>query len=132
MWTSLIANKFVVGAVIILATAAFVLFQRYQILSLKEKTQRLTLQLAEQKAAFDQQLKDHNEIVASAKEINDLYVAMNTKLDIYSRMLHRENEGKKSLNELARKKSSLIEKKINAASDAQLKCLEKVMAHENC
>lgn len=103
-----------------------------QIKSLKTENTRLVLVVEQQKQAIEQIQRDYKEVIRSREELSTEIQATQTEIQELREKLFRENLGKKPLEELATKKTTLIEKKINKATKEVFRCLEILSEGGNC
>ncbi|CAB4141237.1 hypothetical protein UFOVP410_76 [uncultured Caudovirales phage] len=112
---------------------SFYLYYSYssnKIDSLLEKAKELS-RIIEEKDFLIKNLKlDYDSIIASKDELLKTIDSTNKELDITRKKLFRQNSGKKSIDQLARKKTQLVENKINKATDDVIKCFEKISRNE--
>jgi predicted transcriptional regulator len=133
---SLLANKYVIGTVLALTVFggaylrySYVVSERddlekqLQIQEFTNEQQKITIQTLQEnyKKVLDSQ-KNFTEEVAKLQEVSK-------DLD---KVLNREQQGKKTLGELAKKKKSLIEKKVNNATQKVFDCFESISRNETC
>ena len=103
-----------------------------QIKSLKTENTRLVLVVEQQKQAIEQIQRDYKEVIRSREELSTEIQATQTEIQELREKLFRENLGKKPLEELATKKTTLIEKKINKATKEVFRCLEILSEGGDC
>lgn len=134
--TSILGNKYVIGAVVIvtLCTGAYIYYLRTssKIERLEHHNQLLQLENDSLKQAIDSLKKDYESINNAKEDLRKEVSDLKKKTDQLEDTLYRENKNKKSLEELAIKKTSLIEKKVNAATDKVLKCFETITSGGDC
>lgn len=140
MFTGLLSffstNKYliIIALVLTTVTSGYVYYLRTsaKIESLEHEKETLTLENTKLHEVLALQEKSYKEIVASRdnliKEINKVN---NESKDLVE-TLNREKNKKKSLEELAIKKTSLIEKKVNAATQRVLECFETLTKGGDC
>lgn len=75
---------------------------------------------------------NYEKIIAAKDELSKQLEENQKELDELKETLFRETQGKKSLEELARKKTSLVEKQVNKATDKVLKCFETLSQGGDC
>ena len=127
-----LANKYVIMAV----TAAGLWFtynhmsNKIDSLETEKAIKEKTIQ--EQIVTIEQQKRDYEKIIISKKEFEDTIKELEKTTSELREVLYRENKGKKSIEELARKKTKLIEKKVNAATEQVFDCFESISNDEDC
>jgi septal ring factor EnvC (AmiA/AmiB activator) len=103
-----------------------------QIKSLERDKIELQKKVKDQELVISLLKEDYQKII---KINNDLSVQIDNnkkETDALRKQLHRENEKKKSLEELATKKTSLIEKIINKGTQNVLTCFEVISSGGDC
>jgi septal ring factor EnvC (AmiA/AmiB activator) len=86
----------------------------------------------QQKKAIEQIQRDYKHVIESKEELNKQIQDTQTEVQELREKLFRENQGKRPLEELATKKTTLIEKKINKATQDVLSCLELLTRGGDC
>jgi len=76
--------------------------------------------------------ESYKKIIASKEELTKQILDAQKELDELRNKLFRENHGKMSLEELARKKPALVEKIINKATEDVLSCFETMSNGQEC
>lgn len=100
--------------------------------NLLKENGRLELVVQQQKDAIQQIQKDYKTVIESKDELSKQITQTQTEVQELREKLFRENLGKKPLEELATKKTTLIEKKINKATEDIFKCFELLSQGGDC
>jgi predicted nucleic acid-binding Zn-ribbon protein len=100
--------------------------------TLLKENGRLELVIQQQKDAIEQIQKDYKSVIESKDELSKKIEQTQTEVQELREKLFRENLGKKPLEELATKKTTLIEKKINKATEEVFKCFELLSQGGDC
>lgn len=123
-----------------IGTFAFVLVSFYiyhlhashKIEALTRENAQLELVIEQQKKAIESIKTDYNKIIVAKDDLANEIKKTQTEVEELREKLFRENLGKKPLEELATKKTSLIEKKINKATEKEFRCIEKLTQGGDC
>ena len=99
---------------------------------LTHQNQELQIIIEQQKKAIEQIQRDYKQVIESKDELNKQIQDTQTEVQELREKLFRENQGKRPLEELATKKTTLIEKKINKATQDVLSCLELLTRGGDC
>lgn len=83
-------------------------------------------------ANIDETLRRYAIINDAKSKLEEQKRASELELKTLKEVLYRENQRKKSLEELAIKRTSLIQLKINKASQEVLNCFESIARNESC
>jgi septal ring factor EnvC (AmiA/AmiB activator) len=103
-----------------------------RIYELTRQNQELQIIIEQQKKAIEQIQRDYKQVIESKDELNKQIQDTQTEVQELREKLFRENQGKRPLEELATKKTTLIEKKINKATQNVLSCLELLTRGGDC
>jgi predicted nucleic acid-binding Zn-ribbon protein len=76
--------------------------------------------------------KDYDDIIQAKEDLSKEVETLQEKQKTLEETIYRENRGKKSLEELATKKTSLIERMINRATEQVFQCFVEVSKGEVC
>lgn len=129
-------NKYVLGgfAIFLVVGSCFIyyMWSQNKIETLKIQVSQLEKIAEGQKKVIEKQKKDYDDIIASNRNLVEKTEELKTSNRKLSDKLYRETEGKKSLEELALKKSKLIEKLINGGTKDVLRCFELISLGEEC
>lgn len=129
-------NKSVVLLVSLLSTLAIFYVYHNHISSKIESLERDNIVLQEElktKEIIMKNMRDNYEkIIVSRDELVKEIKTSKEELEKLKDTLSRKDKGKKSLEELARKKTSLIEKRINKATKNVLECFEVLSSGGDC
>jgi hypothetical protein len=122
------------GTFVLVVLAFYVYHKTTQarIENLLKENGRLEIIVQQQKTAIEQIQKDYKSVIESKDELSKQIENTQTEVQELREKLFRENLGKKPLEELATKKTSLIEKKINKATEEVLKCFELLSQGGDC
>lgn len=125
----------IVSGVFLTLISSFVIYYKIaqsRIETLTKENGRLELVVEQQKQAIEQIQQSYKEVIVSkdelAKQIQDTQIEVQELRE----KLFRENLGKKPLEELATKKTTLIEKKMNKATQELFNCLELLTRGGDC
>lgn len=129
---SILFNKYTAALVVVLSVLGYIYFLRSSVDTLEKEKAALVLVVEQQKQALEQFKKDIKAVVAAKDEYIKATEDLANKKKELEETLYRENKKKKSLEELAVKKSSLIQKKVNNATDEVFKCFEALSAGGDC
>lgn len=123
-----------ISGVVLLLTSFYIYHLRAT-----NKIERLSNENHELQKIVEQQQKtienlkiNYEKIIVAKDQLNKQLEENQQELDKLKETLFRETQGKKSLEELARKKTSLVEKKVNKATDKVLKCFETLSQGGDC
>jgi septal ring factor EnvC (AmiA/AmiB activator) len=129
-------NRTLVGIVLFLCVVfsfyAYHIHASSRIDSLTRENTQLQLVIEQQKKAIESIKTDYKKIIAAKEELAQEIKNTQTEVEELREKLYRENLGKKPLEELATKKTSLIEKKINKATEEALRCIELLTRGGDC
>jgi septal ring factor EnvC (AmiA/AmiB activator) len=100
--------------------------------NLKQEKQHLEEVVEKQQKQMQLLKESYEKIIASKEELNKQIIEAQKELDELRNKLFRENHGKMSLEELARKKPALVEKIINKATEDVLNCFETMSNGKEC
>jgi len=121
-------NRYVVviGAIVLLCVSFYLYHLRATIKIERLETENAKLEdiVTRQSDALVKIEQNYKEIISAKDEMQKELHEIQERHDTLVKTIYRENRRKKSIEELARKKTSLIEKKINKATDNVLKCFE--------
>jgi chromosome segregation ATPase len=132
----IITNKYVIigVTVVTLAVGAYlyhVVTQR-KIENLEHENHNLRQTVAVQKEKLFKQDADYKTVIDKLKKYNKEVESLKVQNKELEDKLYREREGKKSLEELARKKSQLVEKAVNRGTKKVLDCFENITNNKEC
>lgn len=132
----LITNKYVASilAVLILASSAY-FYYWWSSSKLKAQSQeiiRLSEIVETQQEEIQKLDRNYKAIVKSHNDLFDETIRIRSQTRDLARVLYREHDKKKSIEELALSKTSLIEQKVNRATADVLNCFEKISIGEEC
>lgn len=129
-------NRIVVaiGSFVILVFSFYVYYtiSQNRIDTLTRQRDELERVVEQQKKAIEQIQKDYTQVIQSKDELTKQIQDTQTEVQELKEKLFRENLGKKPLEELATKKTTLIEKKINKATEDVFRCLELLTQGGDC
>jgi len=132
----ILSNRYVLGGVLVTALSGFLyikfsLMQRH-IEDLESEIRAKTSVIETQKTTIKNIKKDYESIIKSQSEMRDEVEKLRDSNEDLKKKLYRENEGKKPIGELARKKAKLIENIINNASEEVWDCFESISRGDEC
>ncbi len=129
-------NKYIIGAVLLVTvfTSAYIYYLRTssKIEKLEHDNQILQLENDSLKQAIVQIQKDYQAIIEAKESLSERTAELEKQTKNIKDTLYRENQKKKSLEELAIKKTSLIQKKVNDATGKVLECFETLSKGGDC
>jgi len=129
---ALIFNKYTAAIVLVLSVLGYIYFLRHSVEVLQKEKTELLLVVEQQKRAVEQMQKD----IANVVKAKDDLVAAKESLDAEKKKLeetlYRETKKKKSLEELAQKKTTLVQKLVNKATQEVFDCFEVISAGGDC
>lgn len=122
------------GTFVLLALSFYIyhLHASHKIESLIRENAQLELVIEQQKKAIENIKSDYNKIIDAKDELAKEIKQTQTEVEELREKLFRENLDKKPLEELATKKTTLIEKKINKATEKEFRCIEKLTQGGDC
>ena len=128
----LILNKYTAALVLLLSVLGYIYFLRSSVATLRSENTTLVLTVEQQQKVIAQVQADVKSVIAA----KDAYVTaaedLAKKKKALGDTLYRENRKKKSLEELAIKKTALIQKKVNDATQKVFKCFQVISKGGNC
>lgn len=129
-------NRVLVGigtfAFLVVSFYIYYLQASHKIDTLSRDNAELQLVIAYQKRTIENIKTDYNKIIVAKDELAREIKQTQTEVEELREKLFRENLGKKPLEELATKKTTLIEKKINKATEKEFRCIEKLTQGGDC
>lgn len=129
-------NRYVIGALsltaLIVSFYIYYLHATHTIETLTRNNVELETALNEQKQITADLEKNYTKVLEARESLQKEIEKARVESDKLQETLTREARNKKSLEELARKKTSLIEKKINNATEKTLNCFEKITEGGDC
>lgn len=134
--TVLYKNRIVIGIVslafVLLSCFAYYKYTVVKIELLEQENARLVEEVEEQKRAIQTLKQNYENLVKTkddlSREIEDIRRAEQEEIDRIS----REQHNKKSLEELALKKSKLVENAVNRATQNVFRCFEIISLGGDC
>ena len=133
---NILNNRYVIGGILIFVVLSgaviYYKWSEHKIESLTKKVNELTVVVETQQKIIAEQKVNYEKIIASNKELVETTETLNRKNKELEDTLYREREGKKSLEELARKKTRLIEKLVNRGTKEVLDCFETISKGGSC
>jgi len=134
MWTELLLNpkvlKYGAIALIIMGCVFYYFRAENKISVLSTENIRLNDVVKSQDDVIQKQKKDFEDIRVATTEISNLYDSLKKKEKEKEEVFNRD--GKKNLDDLAKGKASLVEKRVNKATEETLKCLESATENKIC
>jgi septal ring factor EnvC (AmiA/AmiB activator) len=104
----------------------------WTIKSLRDKTEQQAIEIRTLNEALNNVRQDYENVTKSMKRLEVERQRSVSKLEELRKTIYRENQKKKSLEELAKSKTPMVEKRINEATEKKLKCFEKLVKGELC
>jgi predicted RNase H-like nuclease (RuvC/YqgF family) len=133
---SLLANRYVIGFLLIasvLSTAGVYYYRTSaKIERLSKENAELTILVHSQEKAIELLIKESEAVRQRLLTFQLAERKAGEKIKELEDKLNRKARGKKSLGELALKKSSLIEKKANLATKEVFKCFKDISKGKDC
>jgi len=130
---SALTNKWVIGALLIAAIYGYIQYQSWEIKSLQEDVQiseannkKLRGIVEDQTDLVDSIMEDYDKKQVLYEEREKLVLDLKDDNRELRKKLYREQQGKKSLEELAITKPGLVEKAVNRGTQKVLECFEKI------
>lgn len=128
-------RRLAAAAVLIFLFLVFYIYylrSSHRIETLIRENEQLQQTIEQQKRAIESIKQDYAKIVEIRDELNQKIVETQKDTEELRKKLYRENEGKKSLEQLATKKTNLIQKLVNRGTEKALKCLELITEDKEC
>lgn len=122
----------VLTAFLVLLCYVYYLKTSHTIETLTKQNTELQQIVEQQKRAIETIKKDYTKIIEIKEDLNKQVVAAQKNVEELRQKLYRENQGKKPLEELATRKTSLIEKIVNKGTQNVLKCFELLSEDKEC
>lgn len=118
----------VVAAFVSICTLFYIYFLQASstIDRLETENTNLKVVVQQQIDAFNKMRKDYDDIIKAKDELGKEIQELQERQKVLEDTLYRENRGKKSLEQLATKKTSLIERMINRATEKVFQCFVEV------
>lgn len=134
LFSTFFGNKYVVGALLLVSVflGVYIYYLQTSNKIIRLQNNQLTETVSLQSNVIQQLKNDAKQKEESLKEISRVKEELQTKVNEIEKTLYRENNNKKSLEELATKKTSLVEKKVNDATDRVLRCFETLSRGGDC
>lgn len=134
--TKLYQNRYLIiaAAFVAICAAFYIYFLRASstIERLETENTNLKIVVQQQIDAFNKMRQDYDNIIQAKEELGKEIEVLQERQKKLEETLYRENRGKKSLEELATKKTSLIERLINKATQEVFQCFVEVSKGEVC
>lgn len=132
LWDNRILVVIGIFSLLLLSFYIYYLRASSKIESLTRDKIELEQVVEDQKKAITQLRQDYDKIIQAKEELRKDVEAIRDDVEREKKKLFRENRKKKTLEELAKKKTSLIEKKINDATDNVIECFETISRGGDC
>jgi len=136
MWYQAILNptvlKFVVGGILVVSGVFYYKYTQNKIALLSQEKAILEFSIKEQRKVIDSLQKDIKLIVQARDQLSSRLAQSQREINQLKDTLYRENQGKKSLEELAREKPQLIENLVNNATKKVFDCFENIIVNKDC
>lgn len=133
---SFLGNKYVIGTLVVLtlvgSTGGYIWYLRSTNDTLREEKKELTIAVEQQHRTIERLKEDVEDVIKAKDEIAEEKEKIAKKHSDLEKTLNRENRKKKSLEELAIKKTSLIQKKVNRATKEVFDCFEIITRGGDC
>lgn len=136
LFSGILGNKYVLGALVVLTllSGAYIYYLRTsaQIERLTNDNKQLELENESLKASKARLEADAKKIIKSNEDLAKEVSKTRKEADEIKETIYRENKKKKSLEELAIKKTSLIEKLVNKGTKEVFDCFELLSRGGDC
>lgn len=132
IWDNRKLATLIVAVFVCMSFYIYYLRSENKIQTLSQENKKLEQMVEQQKVAIESLKKDYTKIIQIKDDLNKQVVNSQKTVETLRNKLHRENEGKRSLEELATKKTSLIERLINNATEKVLRCFELISEGKEC
>jgi virulence-associated protein VapD len=119
-------------AIILSSLYGYYKWTNYTISYLRDENRHQAQEIYNLQESIKDTVKTYDGIIKDIKELNDEHNKNLTEIEKLRNVLFRENRNKKSLESLATKKSSLIERRINNATKNILGCIENLSENREC
>lgn len=132
----LLANRYVLGSILIAGLVGGI-YLKYSLMAneiedLRNENKANSVVIQEQRKTITQIEKDYKTIISSKEEVvKEVKKLQETNKELQEK-LYRENQGKKSLGEIARKKAKTVERLVNAATEDVIRCFELISEGKEC
>lgn len=130
--TSIFTNKWVLIGIASAGLFFYVQHLRSANEELRNDKAALEVSVETQKETIKQILEDHKDITEAKTKIQEKVAKLEESSRKLEETLYRERRRKKSLEELAIKRASLIQKLINKATQKQFDCFELISQGKEC
>lgn len=134
--TLLYRNRYVAGAiavlVLLLSFYSYHLYASARIESLQRDVQELSRVIQEQKKQIDDIKVNYNQIIKAKDELSTEVQRLKDQQRVEEEKIYRENQKKRSLEELAIKKAGLVQKVINKATKKAFDCFVTLSEGGDC
>jgi chromosome segregation ATPase len=129
---SVLLNPFVIGAILLFSAYLYVQHLNTRIDTLTAENQKLVLTVKNQEKMLGDMKQQHEQSTANYNELLKKMEELKKSEAKLEETLYREREAnKKSLEELSIAKTSLVQSKINAATDKVFYCFRVAMGEKN-
>ena len=118
--------------VVLLSFFTYYHYSSARIKDLKERKTLLEHRLAQQEILMNDLKNNYKKIIKSRDELVEEIHSARKEIDDLQKVLSGKDRGKKTLEEIARKKTSLIESKVNVATENVIKCFELLSSGGDC
>ena len=118
--------------VAILSALVYVHLLRQSVLRLEKQNRDLLVVVEQQHRTITQMKLDVERVIKARDDLAKTKELLESERRSLTDTLYRENRKKKSLEELARKRTTLIQTKVNRATDEVFKCFEELSRGGEC
>ena len=127
------------AGILLLAVIGYIFYLRSSVNSSEKEIKSLIAerallqkQVMDNTATIMKQQQEHTAVINANAALEQTKASLEKQAEELNQLLYREqNSDKKSLGELAERKPSLIENKVNKASENVLNCLENATGNKN-
>lgn len=133
---TLYRNRYVIGVITVLffllSCYTYYLYTSKKIESLQTQNENLSRQVEEQERRIEELTKNYEEVIKAKEQLSKEIDTIKEDLRKEEEKIYREMDNKKSLEELAQKKSKLVENAINRATQNVFDCFEIISRGGDC
>lgn len=129
---SFATNKYVLGSILVISAAGYIWRLHTENDTLQEQKQKLIMAVEQQGKAIERMKKDVIKVVKARDDIAKEVERVSKEKKELQDTLNRDSKKKKSLEELAIKKTGLIQLKVNKATQEVFDCFELITQGGDC
>jgi len=132
VFSYILGNKYVIGIILVLSVLGYIQYLRSSNASLRTEKAALELSVQLQQETITNLQADIKQVRELEKSLQEEKKAVDKQKKDLDDTLYREKKKKKSLEELALKKTTLIEKLVNKATKEVFDCFETLSKGGDC